>query len=106
MAWIQKEFDSYKLWHAPGSSPVTVASIECFKTGIRVGALFFYNDNIALPPNENHQTLGIRLYLHASRFKDVIDTVRQEKPLYLMLETVSLNGWLTTNDTEPVGEEE
>jgi hypothetical protein len=106
MAWILKEFDTYKLWHAPGSSPVTVASIECFKAGSRVGEMFFYEDNIVLPQNENHATFGIRLYWHASRFKEVMDTVRYEKPLYLMLESTNLGGWLTTSDTEPVGEEE
>jgi hypothetical protein len=106
MAWIQKEFDTYKLWQAPGSSPVTVAAIDCFKAGIRVGGILFYEDNIPLPSNENHAILGIRLYWHASRFKEVVDTVRYEKPLYLMFESNSLGGWLTTSDTEPVGEEE
>lgn len=106
MAWIQKEFDTYKLSHAPGNSPVTVAVIECFKAGSRVGSLFFYKDSVALPPNENLQVLGIRLYFHASRFRDVMDAVRHEKPVYLMFESVSLGGWLTTSDTEPAGEEE
>jgi hypothetical protein len=106
MAWVQKDFDTYKLWHASGNSPVTGAAIECFKMGSRVGTLYFYKDDIALPPNDNDPTFGIRLYLPLTRFGDIINTVRYEKPLYLMFESVSQQGWFTTSDTEPVGEEE
>lgn len=46
-----------------------------------------------------------QLNFHLSQFNDIVNTVRYEKPLYLILTTDNWNGSISTN-LEPVGEEE
>jgi hypothetical protein len=45
------------------------------------------------------------LNFHLSLFNDIMNIVRYEKPLYIILSTEDWNGSISTN-LEPVGEEE
>ena len=41
-----------------------------------------------------------------SRFNDIVNILRYEKPLYLLMITHSWSGGLVTDELEPVGEQE
>jgi len=81
------------------------AEIDCFTdTGKRAGALYFFPDSVPLPANQDTVN-GIYLYYRTSRFGDVMAMLREEKPLYLFLDTSKKSGYVGTG-SEPVGEQE
>ncbi|MGH9224693.1 MAG: hypothetical protein ACRD2W_13155 [Acidimicrobiales bacterium] len=102
MATISADFDSYKYWCY--SSHPYEAMVYCYRSTAYVGRIVFFNDGAALPPNANLN--GPSIHFPISRFGDIIDTLRTEKPLYLFLNLENLVGSLGTADFEPVGEEE
>ena len=102
MATIQADFDSYKYWYYSGHP--YEALIYCYKATAYVGRIVFYKDGAAIPANANLS--GPSIHYPLSRFADVIDTLRMEKPLYLFLNLDNGIGMLATSDFEPVGEEE
>ena len=109
MPIIQKEFTSYVVYYISGSS-VNIgmpqdAEIDCFTAkNKRAGIIYFYPDNVKLPSNRDTVN-GIYLYFRASRFADVMTMLKEEKPLYLNLETTKKHGYVGTS-IEPVGEQE
>jgi hypothetical protein len=106
---IAQPFTRYVVYYISGSSPAIGlaqdAEIDCFTdAGKRAGALYFFPDSVPLPTNQNTVN-GICLYYRTSRFADVMDMLREEKPLYLFLDTSKNYGYVGTN-SEPVGEQE
>ena len=69
-----------------------------------VGRIVFFKEGSAIPPNASYPEPSIHYPL--SRFNDVINILREEKPLYLLLNLTNMIGTLATSDIEPVGEEE
>lgn len=109
MPTVRRDFTSYVLYYMSGSSPAVGlpqdAEIDCFAAnGQRAGALYFYPDNLALPAN-NQNVNGIYLYFRQSRFSDVMTMLKEEKPLYLYLDTDRKFGYVGSS-AEPVGEQE
>ena len=109
MSIVQRYFRSYVLYYISGSSPAIGvpqdAEIDCFDDkGKRAGIIYFYPDNVPLPSNRDTVN-GIYLYYKLSRFADVITTLREEKPLYLYLDTTKKYGDIGTS-IEPIGEQE
>jgi hypothetical protein len=107
------EFDSYKILHrsepytVPGKGTYTKNSIQvdCFNNGNPVGALIFHDTTSASTQNS---LVNDRIILHynTSLFNFVYNTIRYEKPLWLVLNTTSWSGYLGTKDIEPTGDED
>ncbi len=109
MPGVIKFFDSYKLYHFAGRKPVegkmALVWVPCFDNGKQVGALTFTKTDAALAEN-SYQDDQISLFYGLDRFDEIVTTLRYESPLFLMLNTDSLEGALITQELEPVGEEE
>jgi hypothetical protein len=113
---ITNPFTHYQVYYISGHSSATgnqqVAEIDCFLQRetpvghevVRKGIIYFLPDHVTLPSNINTIN-GIYLYYRSSRFNDVMTLLKEEKPLFLSLNTVSLVGHVGTG-IEPVGEQE
>ncbi len=109
MAVFTNGFDAYQIFYYTQypSPPGFEAIIQAYQAGVFVGRIAFYSG--AVPPNGTIAPLGVTvpsIHYSLSRFNDVIEILRQEKPLYLYLDTTSGIGILATTDKEPVGEQE
>ena len=102
MATIREDFDGYKIWYYSGDP--YEALIYVYKSTKYVGRIVFFKDGSTIPPNESCPEPSIHYPL--SRFNDVINILREEKPLYLFLNLDNKIGMLATADIEPAGEEE
>jgi hypothetical protein len=109
MPAVQNNFNHYVVYYISGSSPAIGvaqdAEIDCFnENGGRAGIIYFYPDSVPLPGNQKTVN-GIYLHYRLSRFADVMTMLKEEKPLYLYLETTKKYGYVGTS-SEPVGEQE
>jgi hypothetical protein len=87
--------------------PYAEAAIYCWGDKFYIGVLEFHKDNEPLPQNKiNDYDHTLTLYYPISRFNDVVNILRYEKPLYFLMITHSLGGALMTGDADPVGEQE
>lgn len=102
MPTIQADFDGYKIWYYSGHP--YEALIYVYKGTTYNGRIVFFKDSAPIPPNASYPEPSIHYPL--SRFNDVINILREEKPLYLFLNLDNKIGILGTTDTEPAGEEE
>jgi len=106
MAWIRKQFDRYILsYDTERKNANVVASITCYTSlpWKSVGQILFYLEDI--PPNETAGNDFLKLHFSASRFNDIINILRYEKPLSLIMNTDTLYGALQTS-SEETGEQE
>jgi hypothetical protein len=106
MAWIRKQFDRYILsYDTERENANVVASITCYTSlpWKSVGQILFYLEEI--PPNETAGNDFLKLHFSASRFNDIINILRYEKPLSLIMNTDTLYGALQTS-SEETGEQE
>jgi hypothetical protein len=107
---VSRGFTQYVIYYISGGGSPAIglpqeAEIDCFTDkNERAGILYFYPDNVALPQNRDTVN-GIYLYYRSSRFGDVMSMLREEKPLYLYLNTTNSSGYVGTGN-EPVGEQE
>jgi hypothetical protein len=108
MAYVVNSFDRYVLYYVSGASPAVgvphEAEIDLFDGSTRAGILYFHPDGATLPANRETVN-GIYAYYHLSRFADVIETLREEKPLYMALNTGTGVAYIGSS-AEPIGEEE
>src|SRR5436305_3778 len=96
-------FDTYAIVHL-SNHPTFDAQIACYSKDDIVGVLVFVKGGIhPLPANENGTPPTV--YFPASRFNDVITTLRYEKPVMFNFNTENLVGTVETG-REPVGEQE
>lgn len=102
MATIRTDFDGYKIWYYSGHP--YEALVYVYNGSKYVGRIVFFKDGVAVPPNASYPEPSIHYPL--SRFDDVMNILRQEKPLYLHLNLDNKIGTVATSDIEPVGEEE
>ena len=108
MAIINKEIDTYRLYHYNVDSTSgnnVICSIYCFKGGQFMGGLTFYKEGVTIPPSVKTTQGEPYLRFPENQLANIIETLRQEKPLYLWFNDISKYGGLKTS-SEPVGEEE
>ena len=108
-AFERAEFTRYIVYYLSGGSPSNgvpqEVEIDCFDDKFnRKGIIYFFPESAELPAN-NININGIYLYFRLSRFADVMTILKEEKPLYLNLNTTNLVGYIGTG-SEPVGEQE
>lgn len=97
-AWSSRRSDNL----SPG---VAMASIYLYEGKKYRGYAYFFADDTPLNPPIFHSNLG-RIFVHynISQFEALLDTLRNEKPIYLYYHSPSNAGLQTGR--EPVGEEE
>ena len=101
-------FEHYRLLHHTADQAVKPdirAVIGCYQANKIVGWIYFLKDDARLPPPTINSKGLIVLHYSIRHFKDIIDTIRYEKPLYLSVNTSMRQGCVKTT-SEPVGEEE
>ena len=105
MALIQKSFDSYLIYYrsGPGTSEPR-AFINFFQANSYVGGVRFIAEGIPLPANAGTPS-SIEIYYSLPQFNDVVGILRYEKPLWLLFDSGTLVGYLSTS-AEPIGEQE
>jgi hypothetical protein len=95
--------DQYEVMY---SSNTFVPRVWLKSAGKFIGQLIFKPDGSALPP-DNMAGGQVNLYYHLEDFDNVVDLLRNEKPMYLLWTGTgpgNENGIKTTS--EPVGEAE
>jgi hypothetical protein len=102
MPTIQANFNAYRIWYYSGHP--YEALIYVYQDGKYVGRIVFFKDAASTPANASYPEPSIHYPL--VRFNDVINILREEKPLYLHLNLDNMIGTLATTDLEPTGEEE
>ena len=105
MATTQHEIYSYLVYHMTdnfGQSTI----IRCYDSGSAKGSLYFYKEGITIPDSSKSSSGHLNLRFHEKHLTDVLETLRQEKPLYIWLnDDFAPIGGLKTS-SEPIGEEE
>jgi len=81
------------------------AVINCYKSGVYKGSLYFYKDSASVPTSSKTGSGYLYLRFNEARVQNMVETLRQEKPLYIGFNDSNLWGWLSTSN-EPIGEEE
>jgi hypothetical protein len=104
MGVIHKDFNEYRMQYVTGGPTDHRAYITCWKDRVAVGTIVFVDDESQLPSNKDYNGRPV-LYYPLSRFNDLINILRYEKPLYIWLNTDNLMGNIGTT-LEPVGEQE
>ena len=105
MPFRPDNIDEYAISYTPDSPP----SITLYSAGKNVGKLVFKPNGEVLPPVEG---TPITLYYHLEDFQNIIDILRNEKPVtllsgYLMTSPTTIKSWgYIFTGTEPVGEGE
>lgn len=112
MPTVTRHFDEYRL-RIYGTLVSSVgARLWCYDKDGLVGRIDFYPDGVRLPMDrlDDPEKRTILLNMPMSRFDAVMDTVRLEKPLWLLLNygipTPGSDWGMLGSDMEPVGEEE
>ncbi len=131
MAIFNNPFDSYQLFFYSGAAAAYPVTIQVYQAGLQVGRIAFYPEYVPfkpvppwtgpsplepsaikpaqVPANGVINPLGTDIpsvFFPLSRLEAILTTLREEKPLYLFLDTVSGVGMLATSEAEPVGENE
>jgi len=93
--------DGYEVMYSDNQYPPRV----WLKSGTGyIGQLIFRPDGSTLPPDSGTGT-NVNLYYHLQDLQNILDLLRNEKPMYLLYNgSGNENGIKTTR--EPVGEEE
>jgi hypothetical protein len=104
MPSITHAFDSYQLFFYSGYS--TPAYMQLYASGIMVGRVLFFPDSLSSVPANQYSSNVITLYWPLSQLANLVSLLREEKPLYISLNTDNGIGILATSDFEPVGEQE
>lgn len=105
MPAVKKPFDSYRIFYWSHHTPDLAAGIYCYSGATYVGRILFSEPGSG-PPANAMEPSGMALRYRIEQFGDVMEILREEKPLYLHLNTDNGIGQVATSDQEPTGEEE
>jgi len=99
--------DRYKIEHfAIGDKQVNRISCECGESG--AGVINFYK-NGQIPQSTMGCSKHFSLNYENNRYQEIIETLRYEKPVYIVVawdvKNIITTGYITTN-LEPIGEQE
>ena len=108
MAATIYEIDKYRMYHYNVdfiSRNKIVCIIVCYKGNTMKGKLRFYEEGAVVPPSYKSDAGNLFLMFREKHLSDMLETLRQEKPLYIWYSDQYNLGRLQTF-MEPVGEEE
>lgn len=102
--FVSSPIDNYKvvLYGKDASDSDLVAFIHCYYDSTNVLTCEFYKDGATLPENRNKGG-RVGLTYHWSHLNEVLDVMRNEKPLYFGFIESTKVGYISTHK-EPVGE--
>jgi len=85
-------FRFYKInYHTDGADPAAVINVYESAAGRAVGRIHFHEPGEEVPSNAVSNGIPT-LHYSLTRFRDVIDLLREEKPLYLWVRDDDLGG--------------
>ncbi len=112
MAWQSfavDEYEAYQVALNTSGFPDIYGFIRLRWGGQRRATLWFYRDSAAsVPANASFSSGGLTMYYARFReaaFRDAVDLLRNEQPVYFQYNDTSNGAFLTTG-SEPVGEGE
>ena len=105
MPVITKELTDYKVTHYSRDSTNRVHLIQGLCKGSYEAYFNFYPDSATLQNNFLDSSGRIYLNFHESQFLAVMETLREESPVFAKLNDQSFVGWVSTG-VEDIGEEE
>ncbi len=103
---MNQRFDSYAITYigGPKKPKLRGAYVYCFNGSNTVGLLQFFVESADVEQN-SYDGQKIIISYDITRFKDVLQILQQEKPLYLYYDN-SGYAYVGTWDKEPTGEQE
>ncbi|MFM2483309.1 hypothetical protein [Celerinatantimonas sp. YJH-8] len=106
MAITSYEIDNYRVYHYNQDNGYQqTAVINCYYDNAFKGSLYFYQEGASIPASSKTSAGYLYLRFSGSQLGSILDTLRQEKPLYIGFNDTNLWGGLSTSN-EPIGEEE
>ena len=106
MAFITKEIENYVVLQYNEDERDRTALIHCLAdVGGYIGYLVFYKEGVPIPRSWKRSSGAPNLNFSERRFPEIMETLRQEKPVYIAFNDYSMRGMIKTSP-EPVGEEE
>lgn len=100
-----REFDEYIINYYSSPDASLVARINLLSGGIGVGWINFRDEHASTPVNKIHVNGGLIINFPDTKFGDIVDILRHEEPLFVVLHTNTGNGAIRTS-REPIGEED
>lgn len=101
--------ENYRLYIFSHDGNPDTRRIQCFDAnGRMVARIWFLPDGQRLSDNqlfEERNPIFIEYKLHEKDYQDVVDLLRNEKPI-IILYGGPRHGWIGTSSDEPVGQEE
>ncbi|MCY1719635.1 hypothetical protein OU798_04740 [Prolixibacteraceae bacterium Z1-6] len=101
---MTSEFDSYRLYYHSAPQYSWQSRLYLYNNGAYVGCVFFMKEGVSIPANTEASGKP-RLNFPASKFEEIMNMLRHEKPLYITLVPTNGIGTISTS-SEPIGEEE
>jgi len=101
---ITKSFDNYKVFYYSQYNDLK-CYVYLYQGTSYQGRLAFHEDGSAIPDNAAYSG-NPTLNYPVSEFANVMEILREEKPLNITLNEANGIGTLATSQYEPVGEEE
>jgi hypothetical protein len=98
------EFNVYRVYYYSAPQYNWDVRIDLYMNDTEVGTLLFMKEGQAIPANSNPGGLP-RVHFSVRHFPAIMTMLKEEKPLYLSLNSANGIGTILTTD-EPVGEEE
>jgi hypothetical protein len=98
------QFNLYRVYYYTAPQYYWDVRIDLYMNGTPVGTLLFVKQGQAIPANSIQGRVPL-LHYSVNHFPAIMSMLREEKPLYVTLNTANGIGTLSTTD-EPVGEAE
>lgn len=111
MAWTANAVENYDSWCISPNTEAyagVYAFIRLHWQSRHRATLFFYRDGVTIPSNSSVTSGGVTIpYIRfgQAQYRDCIDLLRNEKPVYFQWDDASKGAMLATG-SEPVGETE
>ena len=104
MAVITNEIDKYLISYYTEEENHSTVSIHCLFNNSHKGTISFWNPNERI---SDSLLFGNRIMLqfYEKNYRNIVDILRNEKPLFLKYDDVKERGWLATT-YEEIGQEE
>ena len=108
---INNEFTKYRIYYQSAPQYNWQARVTLYNDNeTPVGELHFKKEGVPIPANSFHfyprsDISSPTLYFPASKFEELMNILRYEKPLFITLAPSNGIGTISTYD-EPIGEEE
>ncbi len=98
------EFDTYRIYYQSAPQYSWQSRVYLYNNSSYVGRIMFMKPGIDLPANSEQHDRHV-IHFPTSEFENIMEILRNEKPLYIHVVDSNGIGTISTS-SEPVGEEE